>query len=85
MLRCRPVAQNGRWTIRQYGRHPCAAQRGDRVADGVHPTVNAVKPPGAKPPPDRAASEAELLQLPAGHPAVLPVGERGDLTVTWST
>ena len=46
------------------------------MADGVHPTVDAVKPTTPDPPIDRAPLKAEGTQLRHRHDAVLPLCER---------
>jgi len=79
------MAQNRRLAERQHGCHPSTALRGHRVPDGIYAAVDAMQAPGPNPPLHGPSSEAELLQLPPGDPAVLAVGERRDREVTWST
>jgi hypothetical protein len=53
------------------------------VTDGIDPLVQAVKPPPPDSRFDRVGFEPERDQLPQSNHPVLPLGQFGDLTITW--
>jgi Pyruvate/2-oxoacid:ferredoxin oxidoreductase gamma subunit len=75
MGRGTPVAQNGAETARQHARHRAPSRSHLRVANRVHPTKDAVKPPQSHLVLDPATAEAELEQLPSRDHAMLVGGE----------
>jgi hypothetical protein len=70
---------------RENGRHQPPEFGNTSMADRVSASMQAVKTPRAKPMLDRGPPDAELQELLVGHDAMLPIRQRSDPPITWST
>jgi hypothetical protein len=53
------------------------------MTNRIDPSVDTVKAAPGQPCLDGSRVEAQLDQLPKGHNPVLPLGQFGDLPITW--
>jgi hypothetical protein len=72
------VAQDGIDTGSEDGGHEPGELGLRAMTDGVDAAVDRAQPPRLQPYPDRSAAESKLEELPAGHVAVLALGEECD-------
>jgi hypothetical protein len=80
----RVMARERTLTRRKNRRHDPAARRYRGVPNGVRAAKELVKAPAGEPVLDGGAAKSHRKQLPIGHDTVLPLGELGDLLLTWA-
>jgi hypothetical protein len=74
----RSMAEDSARAAGEDGGHQPAPPREERVTDGIHASMHAVKAPGLHPIGDRLARESENGELPRGNDPVLAGGESRD-------
>jgi hypothetical protein len=77
------MAQHGVGPVGQNGSDEDTAPFEPSVTDGIHASMQLVEPASRESCLDRSGVETEANQLPEGHHPVLPLGQYGDLSITW--
>jgi hypothetical protein len=77
------VAQDGLGPVRVNGSNEDTAPIESAVANGIDALVHTVQAAPCEPGFDGTGVEPQAQELPKGHNSVLPLGQFGDLTITW--
>ena len=78
------VELSGAWCPNLDRRHPSSLLRDPAVADGVHASMDPVKPARGSAIAQHPVRVAPVLELPGRDHAVLPHRQTSKLTIAWS-